>query len=103
MILGRLLRLLLLLFVLVAGVWGFLFSLANSEPVALDLVLLRLPEAALSVWLVAAFITGGLCGLAAGSVAIWRARRAATSARSRVVAAVAPVPGSAPAPASPGR
>ncbi len=103
MILGRLLRLLLLLFVLVAGVWGFLFSLANSEPVALDLVLLRLPEAALSVWIVAAFITGGLCGLAAGSVAIWRARRAATSARSGAVAAVAPVPGRAPAPASPGR
>lgn len=82
---------------------GLSFSLANSEPVALDLVLLRLPEAALSVWLVAAFITGGLCGLAAGSVAIWRARRAATSARSGAVAAVAPVPGRAPAPASPGR
>ncbi|HMV72090.1 MAG TPA: LapA family protein [Pseudomonadales bacterium] len=82
MIRTRLLRLLLLLSVLVTGFWAFLFSLANNEVVALDLVLLRLPEAALSVWIVAAFIAGGLCGLVAGSVAIWRARRALTRSRS---------------------
>ena len=34
----RLERLLLLALVLGAGLWAFLFSLANSEPVALDLV-----------------------------------------------------------------
>lgn len=34
---------------------------------------LRLPEAALSVWIVAAFIAG-LCGLAAGGGGDWRAR-----------------------------
>ncbi len=103
MIPGRLLRLLLLLFVLVAGVWAFLFSLANSEPVALDLVLLRLPEAALSVWIVTAFVAGGLCGLGAGSVAIWRARRAAGRSPSSAAATTAQVPGSAPASAPPRR
>ena len=79
-------RLVLLLLVLVAGAWAFLFSLANNEEVALDLVVLRLPEAALSVWIIAAFIGGGLCGLAAGSVAIWRARRALSGSRSRAPA-----------------
>jgi len=58
----RLERLLLLALVLGAGLWAFLFSLANSEPVALDLVFVRLEPAALSVWLIAAFVAGGLCG-----------------------------------------
>ena len=43
-------RLLLLALVLGAGLWAFLFSLANSEPAALDLVFARLEPAALSVW-----------------------------------------------------
>ena len=59
----RLERLLLLVPVLGVGLWAFLFSLANSEPVTLDLVFARLEPAALSVWLIAAFVTGGLCGL----------------------------------------
>ncbi len=74
-------RLLLLALVLAAGLWAFLFSLANSEPVALDLVVARLEPVAISVWLVAAFVAGGLCGLAAGSVALWRARRVLAHAR----------------------
>jgi lipopolysaccharide assembly protein A len=77
----RLERLLLLALVLGAGLWAFLFSLANSEPVALDLVFVRLEPAALSVWLIAAFVAGGLCGLFAGSVAIWRAQRALSRSR----------------------
>jgi len=69
-------RVLLLVLVLAAGGWTFLFSLANSSAVELDLVLLRLEPAALSVWVVGAFVAGGLCGLAASSVAIWRVRAA---------------------------
>ena len=84
-------RVLLLALVLGAGLWAFLFSLANSEPVALDLVFARLEPAALSVWLVAAFVAGGLCGLFAGSVAIWRAQRALSRSR-RAPAAAATVP-----------
>jgi len=45
----RLKRLLLLALVLGVGLWAFLFSLANSEPVTLDLVFARLEPAALSV------------------------------------------------------
>lgn len=74
-------RLLLLALVLGAGLWAFLFSLANSEPAALDLVFARLEPAALSVWLIAAFVAGGLCGLFTGSVAIWRAQRALSRGR----------------------
>lgn len=77
----RLERLLLLVPVLGVGLWAFLFSLANSEPVTLDLVFARLEPAALSVWLIAAFVAGGLCGLFAGSVAIWRAQRALSRSR----------------------
>ena len=86
----RLKRLLLLVPVLGVGLWAFLFSLANSEPVTLDLVFARLEPAALSVWLIAAFVGGGLCGLFAGSVAIWRAQRALPRSR-RVPAAPAVV------------
>ena len=57
----RLERLLLLVPVLGVGLWAFLFSL--------------------SVWLIAAFVAGGLCGLFAGSVAIWRAQRALSRSR----------------------
>lgn len=87
----RLERLLLLALVLGAGLWAFLFSLANSEPVALDLVFVRLEPAALSVWLIAAFVAGGLCGLFAGSVAIWRAQRVLSRSR-RAPAAPTVVP-----------
>jgi len=84
-------RVLLLALVLGVGLWAFLFSLANGEPVALDVVFARLEPAALSVWLIAAFVAGGLCGLFAGSVAIWRAQRALSRSR-RAPAAPAAVP-----------
>ena len=92
-------RVLLLALVLGAGLWAFLFSLANSEPVALDLVFARLEPAALSVWLVAAFVAGGLCGLFAGSVAIWRAQRTLSRSR-RAPAAPASIPQPADEPAA---
>jgi hypothetical protein len=63
----RLERLLLLVPVLGVGLWAFLFSLANSEPVALDVVFVRLEPAALSVWLIALSLRG-LCR----SRAAWR-------------------------------
>jgi putative membrane protein len=86
---NRFKRLLVLALVLGVGLWAFLFSLANSDAVALDLVVLRLAPAALAVWIIAAFVAGGLCGLAAGSVAIWRAQRALTRLRRAPAAALA--------------
>lgn len=72
---GRFSRFLLLLLVLVAAAWGILFSLANTSRTTLDLVVITLPEGPLAVWVLGAFVLGGLGGLLASSAAIWRARR----------------------------
>ena len=72
---ARLSRILSLLLVLVAAAWALLFCLANTTRTPLDLVLLQLPEAPLAVWVIGAFVLGGLGGLMASSAAIWRARR----------------------------
>ena len=78
---NMLFRVLLLALVLVAGVWALLFSLDNNDPVALDLVVVSLPEASISVWVIGAFVCGGLCGLAVASTAIWRARLVVSALR----------------------
>jgi lipopolysaccharide assembly protein A len=72
---GYLRRILLLLLLPLVGIWGFLFALANSTESSLDLVFMELPAAAMSVWVIAAFVLGGICGLLAASGAIWRVRR----------------------------
>jgi putative membrane protein len=46
-----------------AVVLGALFSLQNSEPVALDLLLIQLSPKALSIWLLLALGAGGFLGL----------------------------------------
>ena len=74
-------RVLLLLLVLGVGSWALLFSLANSGTLALDLVFAQLPAARTSALLLGAFIVGGLCGLVAGSGAIWRAMRSERAMR----------------------
>jgi putative membrane protein len=84
-------RLLALLVVLAGGGFGVLFCLANAVPVGLDLVVWQLPAAPLAVWVLAAFILGGLCGLLATSLALVRAHRAAAVLR-RQLAARAPAP-----------
>ncbi|MBK6287151.1 MAG: LapA family protein [Gammaproteobacteria bacterium] len=78
---NMLFRALLLALVLAAGTWALLFSLANNSPVPLDLVLVSLPEASLAVWVIGAFVLGGVCGLVAASTAIWRARLAVLALR----------------------
>jgi len=78
---GYLRRILLLLLLLLIGIWAFLFALANSAESRLDLVFIELPAAAMSVWIIAAFVLGGICGLLAASGAIWRARRGARQRR----------------------
>lgn len=42
---------------------GITFSIHNTEKVSIDLVVLQLPEASLSLWLIAAFVTGGFLGV----------------------------------------
>jgi Protein of unknown function (DUF1049). len=58
-----------LLFLLV-GLAGFLFTIRNPEPIALWLGVQFDPKP-LSIWVLSAFIIGGLIGLALG-LGIWR-------------------------------
>lgn len=63
-------RVLIAILLLLVLVFGLLFSLQNSQNVPLDLVALQLSERPLAVWLLAAFVLGGLAGLVAGSLAL---------------------------------
>lgn len=53
-------RILLLLLFAAVFYWALLFRLENTTPIGLSLVFLRLPEASLSIWIVAAFALGVL-------------------------------------------
>ena len=70
--------------IVVAGLaYGVLFCLANTASLPLDFVFFRLPEAPLSVWVLGAFIAGGVFGLAASSAALGRMRMASAAQRRR--------------------
>lgn len=60
---GLLKKILFLVVLIAIVVYGALFAVENDTPVPLDLLLVKLPELRLSLWLVAAFIVGGLSGL----------------------------------------
>jgi uncharacterized integral membrane protein len=47
---------------------GALFSLQNSAPVALDLLVVQLPARPASVWLLGMLVIGALFGLLASSI-----------------------------------
>ncbi len=49
---------------------GIMFTIHNTEKVSIDLVFLTLPEASLSLWLIAAFVLGGLLGFMLSSIAV---------------------------------
>ncbi len=42
---------------------GILFTIHNTEKVSIDLVFFQLPEASVSVWLIATFVLGGFLGV----------------------------------------
>ena len=60
---------------LCSAVWALVFCLSNTEDVPLDLVLFSLPAAPVGVWVLGAFVAGGIAGLLASSVALWRGDR----------------------------
>ena len=93
---SRMARIAALAIVVAGGAYGVLFCLANTASVQLDLVIFRLPAAPLSVWVLGAFIVGGVLGLLASSVALWRMRMSAAALRRR-----ASVPSAASAEAAP--
>ena len=65
----RLITLVILLFVLAAGL---LFSLQNAVSVPVDLLVYQTAERPISVWLLVAFTLGGVAGLVVGSAAVVR-------------------------------
>ena len=60
---GLLKKILFLIFLVVILAYGALFAVENDTPVPLDLLVMKLPELRLSLWLIAAFIVGGVSGL----------------------------------------
>lgn len=77
---GAILGLLCLLFLFV----GVMFTINNTQMVTVDLVLIKLPEASLSLWLVATFILGGILGMAISVVSILLLRTRLRAERRRV-------------------
>jgi uncharacterized integral membrane protein len=65
--LKRLAVVLTLLLVLVAGL---LFSLQNATTVPVDLLVYQTVARPIAVWLLAAFVAGGIIGMVVGSVAL---------------------------------
>lgn len=70
---------------------GILFTVHNTQMVSIDLVFFQLPEATLSLWLILAFVCGGLCGVLLSTLTILalrtrlgRARRQVTTSREEI-------------------
>ncbi len=64
--------------VLVVLFAGLLFSVENDVAVPLSLIVVELPEQRLSVWLMAAFAIGGVCGVLAAGFSNLRLRLSRT-------------------------
>ncbi len=69
-----------LLALIVIGI-GILFTIHNTQPVGIDLVFFTLPEASLSLWLIAVFVLGGICGMLLSSLALLALKTRLRSAR----------------------
>jgi uncharacterized integral membrane protein len=62
--------LLLLVLCIVIAFAGIMFTIHNTEKVSIDLIFLQLPEASLSLWLIAFFVIGGISGTILSTFAI---------------------------------
>lgn len=69
-----------LLALIVIGI-GILFTIHNTQPVSIDLVFFTLPEASLSLWLIAVFVLGGACGMLLSTFALLALKTRLRSAR----------------------
>ncbi|SIT08748.1 putative membrane protein [Neptunomonas antarctica] len=65
---------------------GIMFTIHNTEKVSIDLVFLTLPEASLSLWLIAAFVLGGVTGVLLSSVAVVALKTRLMSSRRKIKA-----------------
>ena len=65
---------------------GILFTIHNTEQVSIDLVFVQLPEASLSLWLIAAFVVGAASGIALSVVSILSLKTRLRASQRKVVA-----------------
>ena len=70
-ILFRILFIAILLLVVAVGV---LFAVQNTTPIALDLLVVALPERSLALWVLLAFALGGIIGMLTSVGIVWRLR-----------------------------
>ncbi len=49
---------------------GIMFTIHNTDKVAIDLIFIQLPEASLSLWLIAFFVAGGVLGTILSTFAV---------------------------------
>jgi uncharacterized membrane protein YciS (DUF1049 family) len=74
-------NLLLLLVALAMAAIGVLFALQNPQPVALDILVMKLPERSLALWVLTALAIGGAVGMALSLFAVLRLRARSASLR----------------------
>jgi uncharacterized integral membrane protein len=70
---------------IVIGV-GILFTIHNTDQVTIDLVFFQLPQASLSLWLIATFVLGALCGILLSILTILSLKTRLHSSQRKVVA-----------------
>lgn len=68
-------RILAALVMLACFAFGVLFTFQNDTPVSLDLLIVQFSEQWLAVWVLAAFILGGVIGVLVGVSAVLRLKR----------------------------
>lgn len=56
-------------------IYGVLFAIQNTAAVPLDLLIIKLPERSLALWVLLAFAVGGILGLVLGSLALLGLKR----------------------------
>jgi putative membrane protein len=69
------------LIVLATLLAGVLFALQNEAPVPLDLLVYTFEPQSLALWILIAFVLGGILGMVVSSVILMRARASLASCR----------------------
>ncbi|KXJ55211.1 MAG: putative membrane protein [Neptuniibacter pectenicola] len=76
--------LILILLCLAVLLIGIMFTIHNTEKVVIDLVFFQLPEASLSIWLIATFLMGGFIGVTLSVMTVWMLKTRLGSARRKI-------------------
>jgi len=64
-----------------------MFTVYNTQKVSIDLVLFQLPQASLSLWLIAFFVVGGVLGTILSTIVIVSLKTKLSLARRKIDAA----------------